>query len=87
MIETIFIIVISALLLGIAAYDWFILWKDLRRCPKCNATLFNVKLLSHERLGQDIKKDERGHYRKSYQCKNCDHTWSIGGSYRIDTDD
>lgn len=74
--ENAFIWILTIALIIIIGIDQYRFQKEMRKCPNCEASLFDIKNISNESVGEYIKNSEQREYRTLYRSKKCNHTWS-----------
>lgn len=74
---TIILIIITATIL----VDLFINYWVLKKCPKCNASLFDISRIDKKVVGSDIEDSYIRIERKTYICRSCKYKWSIRKNY------
>ncbi|MFD2562155.1 hypothetical protein [Aquimarina rubra] len=77
--------IITNIILGIViAFFVFIILKEFfldlyeyRKCSRCNSSFFKTRITKTESLGIDFEDSDKENIRHYFNCKKCNHTWTV----------
>lgn len=73
----ILLFIITILIVAVVAVDYVLIYKDIIKCPKCEASLLDVVKIGKEVVGDDIHDSNLRIYHKIYKCKKCNYKYTI----------